>query len=94
MKILIHIHSNAFRKYLVSALSNIEHESDIVHSPSEILEMLKTNLYDAVAFNVEMEGVNGIDLAEEIRKLNSKIPILLFSSRKETVEKLQSRNIS
>lgn len=94
MKILIHIHSNSFLKYLVSSLLKIGHECESTNSPSEILNRLKTTHYDAVAFNVEMNGVNGIDLAEEIRKLEINFPILLFSSRKENIEKLKSRNIS
>lgn len=47
---------------------NIEHAIDIFNSPQELLQ--SDTIYDIIFLDIEMGGINGINVAEEIRTTN------------------------
>jgi CheY-like chemotaxis protein len=44
------------------------------------LELLRTHTIDAVVIDNLMPGMNGVVLAQEIKRLSSDVPVVLYSS--------------
>jgi CheY-like chemotaxis protein len=53
---------------------------DSVSSPKEALEKIMSNEYDCIVSDYSMPAINGIQLAERIRK-ESNIPFILYTGR-------------
>ena len=53
---------------------------DSVSSPKEALVKIKSNEYDCIVSDYSMPAINGIQLAERIRK-ESNIPFILYTGR-------------
>ncbi len=61
-------------------LQSVGHVVTDFNSPVQALEHLKSNRdYDLVVSDIRMPGLSGIDVLQELRKFNPKIPIILMS---------------
>lgn len=49
-------------------------------SPAAALDLLRDHPMDAVVIDNVMPGMNGIVLAQEIKRLSAEVPVILFSS--------------
>jgi CheY-like chemotaxis protein len=49
-------------------------------SPTAALELLREHPIDAVVIDNVMPGMSGIALAQEIKRVSSEVPVVLFSS--------------
>ena len=58
--------------------------------PAQALEMLKAKAYDLAIVDMHMPGMDGAMLAQKIREVGHKLPLVLFSShgRKEATDSL------
>jgi DNA-binding NtrC family response regulator len=63
-------------------LSGAGHEVDGFANPLEAYSHFQANsgLYDAVISDVRMQGISGIQLAKEIKKINTHIKFFLMSA--------------
>lgn len=50
-------------------------------SAKNAIEMLKTNIFDAVVSDYEMPGLNGIEFLKTVRKSGNNIPFIIFTGR-------------
>ena len=74
------------------ALATIVKESletrnfDVIHVPngSEALAMVKEHQFDALVLDIMMPEMNGLNLAKEIRKFNSSVPIIMLTAKSQT----------
>ena len=62
---------------------NLENLYDITHCSDgeECYEVFKKNDFDLCIFDIMMPKMDGFDLAEKVRKLNSDIPIIFLSAK-------------
>jgi DNA-binding response OmpR family regulator len=62
---------------------NLEQNYDVIHcSDGEIaLEAFKNNAFDVCILDIMMPKIDGFELAEAIRKLNSDVPIIFLSAK-------------
>ena len=69
------------------------HQVTTTSNPLEVLELVKTGDYDLVISDLKMPTVDGLELIDEIRKMDSNIPILIitaygsFESAEEAIHK-------
>ncbi len=69
------------------------HQVTTTNNPLEVLELVKTEDYDLVISDLKMPTMDGLELIDEIRKMDSDIPILIitaygsFESAEEAVHK-------
>lgn len=63
---------------LSSSIKSILSEDELLsfQYPEDALEYAKENLCDIAFLDVEMAGMNGVELAEELKKLNNEINII------------------
>lgn len=62
---------------------NLENSYDITHCSDgeQCYEVFKKNDFDLCIFDIMMPKMDGFDLAEKVRKLNSDIPIIFLSAK-------------
>lgn len=77
-------------------LQELELNCTIVHSGTAVLEEYQSAYYDLVLLDIMMPGLNGFETAEAIRKTNSYIPIIAFTSLdfKEIEDKIAKSGIN
>ncbi|WP_319579653.1 PAS domain-containing protein [uncultured Methanospirillum sp.] len=54
---------------------------DTLSSPDRVLDIIRSNQYDAIISDYEMPGLNGIELLKKIRSEFGDIPFILFTGR-------------
>lgn len=68
-------------------LTNLGYEVKGVTSPLEALSIVDKEEFDLVITDLTMPEINGVDLAEKIKQIQPKIPIILFSGYSEQFSK-------
>ncbi len=52
---------------------------DVAHTGDDALDMVKKKSYDVVVLDIEMPGIDGIETLKQIKAINSKIQVVLFT---------------
>ena len=60
-------------------LTNLGHKSEIFQSPIEAYRNFRPGTYDLVILDMGMPEMTGLDLATKVKKIDPKLPIILFS---------------
>lgn len=64
---------------------------DVVHSPEEGLEQIKSQQYDLVLLDVMLPRINGLEVCRTIRNMSDpvcNIPVIMLSARTELVDRV------
>jgi len=57
-----------------------DHEVTTTNNPLEVAQFVKEGDFDLIISDLKMPGINGIELAGEIRKIDKNIPILVITA--------------
>jgi len=90
LKIMIVDDNQETIKYLVVLLENFFDEIVIAHDGEEALRLFKEEEIDIVISDINMPKLNGIELIEKIRALNSLVPIIILSAHNESEHVMKS----
>lgn len=80
MKILVLDDETRICKTLKSMLSELGHTVVSVEYGSHAINMLKMDLFDVIILDILMVDMNGVDVVKEIKKMGSKIKIIVLTS--------------
>jgi CheY-like chemotaxis protein len=75
MRILIVDDEQGFARLLAHALRKLGHEPVLALHPSDALELLRTEPFDAVITDIDMPEMNGVELAREIQARYRGLPV-------------------
>ena len=79
-------------KNLASALCQIlnenGYETDVVHRGDEALDWACAAPYDAIVLDVMLPGMDGFEVARELRRRGVSIPVLLLTARDSISDKI------
>jgi len=68
----------------------------IVHSlndPQKVFDELKNKKYDILVSDYSMEGMNGLELLEEVKKAGNDLPFVIFTGRSREEVAIQALNL-
>ena len=71
------------RTSTLEMLENFFNDISIAVDGQEALELFNKNKFDLIISDINMPRLNGIDMLKEIRKVDEKIPVLIFSAHNE-----------
>ena len=92
-KVLIVDDDEAVLNMLYKVIRSNGIEADTVASGEKALEMLAANSYDLILLDVNMHGMDGFQVVQNIRKKGLKTPIIIVSGRKEDYDTLYGLDI-
>lgn len=58
-------------------------EVDEAENGQEVIEKVQTTTYDVLVLDISMPGRNGLDILQEVRHSNPKLPVLILSMHPE-----------
>lgn len=82
MKIAICDNEECFCEFIKNALESLEDENiiDCYNNGNDLLAEMDAKQYDIAYLDIEMPGINGLDVAEKIRQVNRNIIVIFVSS--------------
>ena len=90
MNILIVQRDREIQKYLKKGLKELGYTVEICSDRDDAYYHIKSDNYDLVILDIDIENGNGIELCSEIREINKKIGIIFLSSENDIEKKVQS----
>jgi PAS domain S-box-containing protein len=84
LKLLYVEDNDDVRESTLLILNNFFTDIDLAHDGVEGLVKFEANKYDLIITDINMPRLNGLDMIEKIRKLDSSIPVLITSAYSET----------
>ena len=96
-KILIVDDNNLVVKGLSRLLESAGHVVDSAENGQQALQVISQKIFDLIILDIRMPGMNGIQIAEKIKQLNTKeIPIIFITGyTDEHIDKVsQKLNVS
>jgi CheY-like chemotaxis protein len=78
-KILIVDDDNAYLNVLEKIFSKMEYEAEFAGSSKEALELLKKESFPLIITDLEMPGLDGVELCKQIKKIDSKSIVYALS---------------
>ena len=64
---------------------NVDAAIDLFMRPRELLERMKTVSYDLIFLDIEMPGMTGLELAQQLRRDGNLVDIIYISNREDLV---------
>ncbi len=92
-KVLIVDDDEAVLTMLYKVIKSNGIEADTVSSGEEALEKMGGGDYDLMLLDVNMHGIDGFEVVQEIRRRGIKTPIIIVSGRKEDYDTLYGLDI-
>ncbi len=83
-----------FRQFYKNLLASHGFEVTVAASGSQALKLFLSRQVDAVVTDLEMPGMNGVELASRLKKLRPGLPVLLVSGTKSLEEKPKNVDVA
>ena len=78
-KMLIVDDDNTYLKVLEKIFSKMEYEAEFAGSSEDALKILETEKFPLIITDLEMPGLNGVELCKQIRKIDPKAIVYALS---------------
>ncbi len=95
-KILIVENMDTLRELLYDELTDSGYKTIAAHSVAEAKELLNHFEPDLAVLDIKLPGESGVDLAKELKKKNSKLPIIFCTAYydKDTLKEIGDTEIA
>lgn len=87
-KILVVEDEDAIRRFIKINLERQGWLVDDVDSGEKALKLAKKNVFDCILLDVMLPGINGIEVAKEIRKDNQEVGIIMLTAKSQDLDKI------
>lgn len=92
-KILIVDDDKAVLKMLYKVVTSNDLEADVAESGEEALQLLTHNTYALLLLDINLKGMDGFEVIEQIRNSGDRLPVIIVSGRKEDFDTIYGLNI-
>ncbi|ANQ52098.2 response regulator [Flammeovirga yaeyamensis] len=86
-KNILFLENNAFMRKLVYTIFKFQHKLTLCETIHEATKHIDKVKYDLIITDLNLEGENGIDFVNEIKKLDDELPVIILSG--EIEQKIQ-----
>ena len=80
-------------KMLYKVVKSNELDADIAETGEEALQMLSEKEYALMLLDINLHGIDGFEVIEQLRAQGAKLPIIIVSGRKEDFDTLYGLDI-
>ena len=89
MHLLVVEDERALCETIVRDLRRLAYSVDFCHDGEEALELLYTEHYDLVLLDLNLPGLDGMEILRELRKENEETKVLILSARSQIADKVE-----
>jgi len=93
MHILIIEDETALCKSLADGLRMDGYETDMCFDGEQALELCLTEVYDLILLDLNLPGVDGLEILRQFRVSNSSTPVLILSARGQIRDKVEGLDL-
>lgn len=90
--ILILEDDNILSTEIRNFLTKHDFQCNCVYDGSLVLKQFKVTTYDLVLLDINVPGINGLEVCKSLRELNTKVPILMLTAFSEVDDKITAFN--
>ena len=87
-KILVVEDEDAIRRFIKINLERQGWLVDDADSGEKALKLAGKNVYDCILLDVMLPGINGIEVAKEIRTTNQEVGIIMLTAKSQDLDKI------
>lgn len=88
MRILIIEDEQSLCQSIADGLRMDGYEADVCHDGYEALELCTTEVYDLILLDLNLPGLDGLEILKQFRKENTSTPVLILSARGQIHDKV------
>jgi len=88
VRILVVDDDRAVREALRRTLALAGYELQLAEDGEQALELIVQSMPDAVVLDVGLPGIDGLEVCRRIRRLGSRVPILILTARDQVVDRI------
>lgn len=89
-KILIIEDEEKLAQALKMQLETIGFETDVIHSGTDALEVIKRDAYDLILLDLMLPGVDGFEILEEMRRKDIYTPVIVTTVLAEQIQQARA----
>jgi DNA-binding response OmpR family regulator len=93
MKILIVEDNNNLRELIKRFLEKNRYIVDEADNGKQALQQIKIGEYDCVLLDLNLPGIDGLEVAKKVRETNVNVPIVILTARSQIYNKLEGFDI-
>ena len=79
---------------IAKSLYDVGYEVDTSYNGSEALEYVLTEEYDLIVLDLNLPGIDGMDILRELRRENEETKVLILSARSQIADKVEGLDAS
>src|SRR5579884_423740 len=92
MRLLVVEDDRSLAEAVRRGLSQEGHVVDVVHDGTEGLDLAESGVHDAVIMDVNLPGMNGMDVVRRLREDGSHVPVLMLTARDALPDRISGFN--
>jgi len=93
VRILVVDDDRAVREALRRALALAGYEVQLAEDGKQALERIVHAVPDAVVLDVGLPGIDGLEVCRRVRRLGSRVPILILTARDEVADRIDGLDV-
>mgnify|MGYP002240034494 FL=1 len=74
---------------IAKSLHQAGYEVDTCNDGEEALEMICAEMYDLIVLDLNLPGMDGMDILRELRRENEETKVLILSARSQIADKVE-----
>lgn len=96
LKVLLVDDEESFLEVMSARIDSWGYEVVTTSKPKEVIKLIRDSKINIVVLDYMMPGMDGVTTLKEIRKIDKKIPVIMFTAypNTEAMEKIENLNVS
>ncbi len=93
MKLLVVEDEKKLCDMIAKSLHQTGYEVDVCNDGEEALDMIYAEMYDLIVLDLNLPGVDGMEILRELRKEDEETKVLILSARSQIADKVEGLDV-